>query len=753
MTLIQKTSGSTTGGVSSVNPALTSVASGNALLLIFGGGGGTVTDTTPTDSSGQTWSKANYGTGTGLAQAQIGIYYLLSANSGTHTLTWNGPNNGFTNYTLLEYSALSAIDQTGSPLLTNGNPTTVTSTAITTGSANTAVFSAMCVNCWNGQTNQGISDPCTGGPGSYTSINAVQTTLTNVGSEWSYQEVTSTSTTISGTWAQNADATANDTESLTVSFVRSAAGAAYIPPIDILMPVQQPSSFVPMMTHAVTTILVAAAGVYVPSGAHAAQQAQVAYREQTRLIQPRPPTITAGTTAISLPVGTQSPLQSQIAYREAARLIQPAPPVITQQGVSVVPPTAVPVPLPTPWPYAAASEFTVIPTTIGITPPYALSPVLTPVREPEWPYAATIKFPGPATTGITPPYALSPVLVPVRQPEWPYAATLLPAPTASEWAQPAPAYLGPPPIAQPPAAAWPYASAVALEAQPAATQPTVSQTPYQPLPQLAQQTWPYARMQPTVDLQDIGVLIGPQAPPTPVLQWLNQPPWPWAATMLGAPTASRWTVTLGIPPSTVLVPVRQPEWPYVGTLLPEPTASQFNAGPPAYFGLSPTQQWLSYPPWPYVGSMLPQPTASEWGVAPVPPVVPPGSNGLRRWAIQRYEAYFTFKEEEQAKLVKDKVERDKPQLPKKMRRLAPEEPVARDDDLNAAFRLVQQISAGSINLDARLTTLEQAKALALPQISKVPTPSVQQVADQDEDDLLLLAILYGDSIWQKQILK
>lgn len=217
MAFVQKTNASVNG--SSPSPALTGVTAGNTLVLILSSY--LASDSTPTDSSGQTWGKAFFNAGT---VAHTGMYYLLNANAGTHTLTWGaGSGSTYITYSLVEIPACSALDVAGTVVTQTGNPTTATA-SVTTVAASTIIIGVLSEDWDTGQANQGITDPPTG----FSSISVQQDAVNYMPAEHCYKEVLSQGT-YTANWSLNADPTAQSTCAALVSFVKS-GGAVGLPP-------------------------------------------------------------------------------------------------------------------------------------------------------------------------------------------------------------------------------------------------------------------------------------------------------------------------------------------------------------------------------------------------------------------------------------------------------------------------------------------------------------------------------------------
>jgi len=215
MAIVQKSSNSL-ASVASFSPSLTSVTAGNTLVLLVAASA--FTDTTPTDSTGQTWSKAVYLNNTG---CQVAVYYLLSANAGTHNLTVSHGGSAFPSWSLVEIPTCTAVDVVSTLASATNTATTLSSNAITTTNANDAVFVLFAADVATGHTNAGITDP----PGTYSSVFAQQNTSSFAGCEFGYQEVSSTGSQ-SATWTFTADTTGSLYAAGAVAFKLSAAGGA-----------------------------------------------------------------------------------------------------------------------------------------------------------------------------------------------------------------------------------------------------------------------------------------------------------------------------------------------------------------------------------------------------------------------------------------------------------------------------------------------------------------------------------------------
>ena len=188
------------------------------------------------------------------------------------------------------------------------------------------------------------------------------------------------------------------------------------------------------------------------------------------------------------------------------------------------------------WPYLVTMQvfgpaaMQVVQATSNVPPSTVLQVASVP-----WPHAATLR---PATTILPAPaasaYVWPPALFPVRAPDWSYAAL---QPAAPETIQPAAAQVprsnaAPHPSPVP----WTYAVAALKSTLPV---PLLQGSGFiwpQPIAQPLQAAWASTEPQrKTASALVQSVLIGPQAPPRVVLQWITQPPWPYTETMRPAP--------------------------------------------------------------------------------------------------------------------------------------------------------------------------------------------------------------------------
>ena len=165
MAFVQKTSASA-NSVASIAPALTGVAAGNTLALIVGmtnNAIGGAARPVPTDSSGQTWQAAVTPISVGATtsdQSQAAIYYLLNANTGTHTLSFSlSAASQFCGYTLLEFPPCTAIDVVQSNGGTTGVTTGNTGTTATLAQANSVALALVTTNTSGaGLASSGFAD-------------------------------------------------------------------------------------------------------------------------------------------------------------------------------------------------------------------------------------------------------------------------------------------------------------------------------------------------------------------------------------------------------------------------------------------------------------------------------------------------------------------------------------------------------------------------------------------------------------------
>jgi fibronectin-binding autotransporter adhesin len=215
MAIVQKSSNSL-AAVASFAPSLTGVTAGSTLVLLVGASA--FADTTPTDSAGQTWAKVGYLANSG---CEVAVYWLQSANAGTHNLTLSHGGSAYPSWSLVEIPSCTAVDVFGTLASASNTATTLSTNAITTTNANDAVFVLFAADVSTGSSNAAITDPPTG----YTSVFAQQNTASFAGVGFGYKEVSSTGSQ-SATWTFNADTTGSLYAAVAVSFKLSAAAWA-----------------------------------------------------------------------------------------------------------------------------------------------------------------------------------------------------------------------------------------------------------------------------------------------------------------------------------------------------------------------------------------------------------------------------------------------------------------------------------------------------------------------------------------------
>lgn len=214
MSFDQKSSASVNG--SSPSPALTGVTAGRTLALMMSGFG-PITDTIPTDSSGDVWLRAKFDNTNG---AKTAVYYRINASAGTHTLTWAvGSGSTYIDYTMVQFPLVTALDATPTVVTAGGaNPTSCTG-SITTSAASTILLGALSLETSTGLANSAITDPPTG----WTSLFVQNDTISYEGAEHCYREVASAATYTAG-WNFTADTTGQFANGLIVAFAVSGGG-------------------------------------------------------------------------------------------------------------------------------------------------------------------------------------------------------------------------------------------------------------------------------------------------------------------------------------------------------------------------------------------------------------------------------------------------------------------------------------------------------------------------------------------------
>src|SRR6185369_3588252 len=321
----------------------------------------------------------------------------------------------------------------------------------------------------------------------------------------------------------------------------------------------------------------------------------------------------------TVPTGTGAQAQAIAAYR-GTTAAQPA-----GAGVAALLPVSQGVPAGVsassqaraPWPYAQVAAALEASSQFGIAVAYVGPQRQVQPLAPAWTYSPAIQpslfdgVPQAPTSQVLPAKTLVPAAVP-----WPHAATMLQAPEASQWGIDDADLIFDRlwPLDQRQPAPWPYAAASAYAAEPygpaVLTQPAVYVPPVRPPGPQRAVPWPHNLAQATPP--DTGALppdLGTQIPPSPVLQWLEQPPYPHVATFLPRPTP----LALYLPPTIytwgpTINPVREPDWPYVATMLPQPTASEF--GQVSTLPLGPRVATVGASPWPHASMALQAPSVA-----------------------------------------------------------------------------------------------------------------------------------------------
>lgn len=227
VSLVQKTTPVKLGNVTNTNAggSITGVTAGDTLVFVAVGYNNA--DKLPTDSAGQTWVKAGFVNGGSALDPGLGIYYLLNANAGTHTLTWlagDGPGGGGYCGTWIEEHVAATFDAAGAGLQINtGNVTTAT-TSVTAVAASGFAIGVLALDTDNGQANAAIVN--TSG---WTSVATDSDTSSDASYNGSYLDFTSSGSK-SITWTFNADPSsgANRVAALAVSFNTGGGGGASV---------------------------------------------------------------------------------------------------------------------------------------------------------------------------------------------------------------------------------------------------------------------------------------------------------------------------------------------------------------------------------------------------------------------------------------------------------------------------------------------------------------------------------------------
>lgn len=207
-----------------------------------------------------------------------------------------------------------------------------------------------------------------------------------------------------------------------------------------------------------------------------------------------------------------------------------------------------------------------------------------------------------------------PAQVQPPQPAWPYALQQASAQNAGALAPNLGTQIPPSPVRQwLTQTSWPYTVSTPAEWTPilpptALVLPTV-------VAQIQQQPWPYsAAVQLPSEVNPALVpSLGVQIAPSPVLQWLVQPPWPYVATL--TPKATNYSPVAVYTWSPAVVPVRQPEWPYAAIRLGSPSASRWAQATAYTRSPQPVLVPVRVPEWSYVATVAqPRLILTEGGI-------------------------------------------------------------------------------------------------------------------------------------------
>lgn len=201
---VQKTAGTfdNQSNLTTSSVTITGVTLGNTLIFNLGATGISITQvafTTPTDSSSDVWAAASTGASTGATNGdsvQPGIWWLRAAKAGTHTLSQSYGSAVWGNWSIVETTPMSAVDQTvrnsGNTSVTTGN----TGTSSATTQASEFAVAALATNTSGaGLANAAFSDP----PSGYTSLKVQNDTVNHAGGEQAYKELAATGAQ-SATW-------------------------------------------------------------------------------------------------------------------------------------------------------------------------------------------------------------------------------------------------------------------------------------------------------------------------------------------------------------------------------------------------------------------------------------------------------------------------------------------------------------------------------------------------------------------------
>lgn len=508
---------------SSIAPSLSGVTTGNNVVMRLAVSRGDTTTTAVTAPAG--WNTRENTTTPAGAQSfkpEVSIFDQINVASGTYSGTISLPTGSFAGAVIDEITAstydVSTNNLPAGNALTSANSGSITNTTTdalvlaighpeSTGTGATGLAAPTTVGTW---TNQGLN-----------SSDSVHVAVT----------VDTQSETSSGARQANYTWTGVSYFAGAIVAYKGAAAGSYVPAPKTPQAIAQPPSMAPLMKFATAaaTALAVTAGGYVPVGAGATQQTQVAYREAARL--------------------TAQPW---------------APDVIPQAAAFQPMPLVQPQPQPQAWPYAQYETWRIQPEDAqltGITPIYLGGPRAPQIAQAAWPYG--IATPVETVAALLPAVSQAPfvgVSVSAQQ-AWPYAQveSWRLQPEDAQLTGIAAIFLAPTPAVIVQQVPWPHASARAIQYGPATTIQAPASLPFAAVVQIQQQPWPYVGTMlpaPTASMwrQSAPGYFGR----SPVNQWLTQPPWPHAKVASIPVQATRG----GIDPPPVITQTVTPGFPY-----------------------------------------------------------------------------------------------------------------------------------------------------------------------------------------------
>ncbi|MDE2101732.1 MAG: hypothetical protein KGL39_31085 [Patescibacteria group bacterium] len=222
-TKVQSATGGSASVGSSVTVTLTGVTAGNLIVVIRSAWNNNgAAGAAPTDSNGTVGTAVNEGVTTAFGgYSQTSVYYVASANAGTHTFTFTTASGSPVHVTAAEYNYGTGYTYAADQAALNTNAASPVASGTTAALATTfdLAVAAVAIPGSTGATNAAITDP----PSGFTSLFAQQNTASDLGTEHCYAALSSSSA-VSTSWSYTSD-TINNTAAIATFKATSSGGA------------------------------------------------------------------------------------------------------------------------------------------------------------------------------------------------------------------------------------------------------------------------------------------------------------------------------------------------------------------------------------------------------------------------------------------------------------------------------------------------------------------------------------------------